>query len=280
MTVSYLGEITGERSATNSLGKRSYTRAFKLTTSTTAEGAYAVGSHASLPNIGAVFPDDSSAWCVSLDVKNSDPWKGWTVTAEYNSDRELAIDPTTEPAIVRISTEQFQKVVEVDINGDSICNSAGDPFDPPFMMDDSRRVVSITKNMSGIPSWILNYADTVNSDAFTIKGITYSVGQGKVQRVAIGEEQTRNGVPFVVVELDIHLQRDGWILKPLDVGFRQLAYDATTRINITNDDNSLPPAPVPLNGLGKVLANPSSATAIYGASVIYQTAVFSVLPLT
>jgi len=279
MTVNYVEEMPEGRKATNDKGTRSYSRAFRLNTTQQSEGPYIVGSHPSLPIIGSTHPEDSGAWCTTLTVENSDPWKGWTVTADYSTERELATDPTNEPAVITVHSEQFQKVAETDINGDSVCNSAGDPFDPPYMMDDSRRVISISKNMSGHPSWILSYADVVNSDSFVVKGVTYAVGVGKVQRVSIGETQTRNGVPFVVVTLEIHCQRDGWILKPLDAGFREKS--GAGMINILNTiDFERPSAPVPLNGSGLAQAQPTSASAVYGSFTIYTTAAFSALPLT
>ena len=276
MTITYLGEDPAGRTANNTTGVRSYTRVFKFKTTDKNDTAWDIGSHASSPRIGDVFYD---AWCQSITVTNTSPFAGWTVTAEYSSERELVTDPTNDPAVITINTEQFQKVAETDINGDSVCNSAGDPFDPPYMMDDSRRVISVSKNMSGHPSWVLSYADVVNSDTFVVKGVTYAVGVGKVQRVSIGEQQTRNGVPFVVVTLEIHCQRDGWILRPLDAGFREKS--GAGMINILNTiDFERPSAPVPLNGSGLVLAQPTSATAVYGAYTIYTTAAFSALPLT
>ena len=276
MTITYLGEDPAGRTATNTKGVRSYTRVFKFKTTDKNDTAWDIGSHGSSPRIGDAFYD---AWCQSITVTNTNPFAGWTVTADYSSERELATDPTNDPAIITVHTEQFQKVAETDTSGDSVCNSAGDPFDPPFMMDDSRRVISFSKNMSGHPSWILSYQDTVNSDVFTVKGVSYAVGTSKLQRVSIGETQTRNGVPFVTVSGEIHCQRDGWILRPLDAGFREKS--GAGMINILNSvDFERPSAPVPLNGSGVSLSNPTSATAVYGAFTIYNTAVFSALPLT
>lgn len=285
MTITYLNEEPSARRAENDRGIKTYVRAFLFETSLESEDAYDVGSHASAPRIGDVFHD---AWCYNIVPENHAPWKGWKITALYSSERELATDPTSEPAIITVNTEQFQKVAETDINGYSICNSAGDPFDPPYMIDDSRRVIMISKNMSGHPSWLLNYADVVNNDAFTVKGVTYAVGQGKVQRVTIGEDQVRNGVTFNVVTIEIHLHRNGWLLEPLDVGFRQLAYDGTTRINIynpaatTSETGELErvTAPVPLDGAGKAQTDPTTSTAVYGSFIVYETAAFSALPLT
>ena len=276
MTVTYIGEIDSARTGTNSLGVRSYTRAFRLTTSTQLEGVYTVGSHASLPVIGSVYPDDSSAWCRSLEVTNTDPWKGWTVTAEYSSETELKENPTDDPAKITVSTEQYQKVAETTVDGYSIVNSAGDIFDPPHMMDDSRRVITVSKNMLTAPLWLLEYADVVNSDAFTVLGVTYAIGVAKVQRISISGTQVRGAYNFLSVQIDIHLRRDGWLLEPLDVGFRYLS--GFYRKAIVSDDGTRIETPVMLNGSGLVLSNPTSASAVYGSFQIYKTDTFSVIP--
>ena len=85
---------------------------------------------------------------MQLQAENTEEWKGWTVTAEYSSEFTLAENPTNDPATITWGSEQFQRVVVVDKEGDAVVNSAGDPFDPPIMADDSRRVVTVTKNLN------------------------------------------------------------------------------------------------------------------------------------
>lgn len=278
MTITYLGENHAQ--ATNDRGSRSYTRTFKLQTSAKTETAFDVGSHASLPVIGEVHPDDSNAFCVTLTPEPTDPWKGWTVTAQYSDARTLNEDPTDDAAVISWGSEQFQRPAVFDRNGDFIVNSAGDPFDPPLMMDDSRRVVTVQKNLAVVPTWILDYQDAVNSDSFTIDGVTIAAGVAKMQSVTVGERQRRNGTTFRTVSFTIHLQRDGWILKPLDAGFREIAYSGELQ-NIKNPgDDELPGAPVPLNGSGRALANPSFSTCVFLPFEVYATRAFSSLPLT
>lgn len=279
MTVTFLQELSGGRTGRNDLGKRSYTRTFSLETSSQSEGPYAVGSHASVPEIGEAYPDDAAAWCVSLEVANSDPWKGWTVTANYSTEREIATNPTNDPAIITWDSEQFQKPAIFSYAGTGILNSAGDPFDPPNMMDDSRRIVTVTKNLAVVPTWILTYQDAVNSDSFVLDGVTIGIGLAKIQRVAVGEEQTRNGTAFRTVTFSIHLEKDGWLLEPLDAGFREIV--SGNRVNILNDGDGLQPsAPVPLNGAGVHIANPTVANAVFLSFTVYETKAFASLPLT
>ena len=92
----------------------------------------------------------------------------------------------------------------------------------------------------------------------------------------------RNGFTFVVLSIEIHLQKDGWLCEPLDVGFRdKVAAVLAQRKNATNDgDGQQPSAPIPLDGTGIALTNPSSATAVFLSYQIYYSLPFSVLPLT
>ena len=278
MTVTFKGEDPGGRSATNAKGVRSYVRVFKLETSAEAEDAYAVGSHASLPKIGSTHPSDAGAWCSNITVQNNNPYKGWIVTCEYSSEYELNTTPTSDPAVISWGSEQFQKVAAFDKDGYAITNSAGDFFDPPAMMDDSRRVVTVQKNLAAVPSWILDYQDAVNSDAFTISGISIAIGVAKMQSVAVGPVEKRNAVSFYPVTFTICLQRDGWALKILDAGFAKKA--AGERSRATLDDYTDPVQPVLLNGSGGVLANPTPSTAVFRTFNIYKTRAFSTLPLT
>ena len=275
MTVHFLEEDAGARTATNSRGVRTYTRAFRFETDSQTDDAWEVGSHPDSPRIGQAFRD---AWCISVTPACTDPWKGWTVTAEYSSALEMNEDPTQDAMQIRVYTEQFQKPAVFDKDGNKIVNSAGDPFDPPLMMDDSRRVISLVRNVAAYPSWVLTYQDAVNSDTFTVRGITYAVGVGKVQSVSISDAQVRNGYPFYTLEVLIHLQKNGWILQPLDVGFRELDYAGTSLINILNPgDNERPSAPVPLDGAGRALDNPSTTNNVLLSFPVYNTQPFSVL---
>jgi len=281
MTVTFLGEDAGGRTAENNLGTRTYTRVFKLKTDSKNDGAYTVGSNASLPTIGSTHPDDASAWCRRLRVENTDPFAGWTVTAEYSSELELATNPTLQPAEITWDSEQFQKPVLFDNTGDAVCNSAGGLFDPPAMMDDSRRVVTVQKNLSAVPVWILDYQDAVNSDQFTVDGVVIAVGTAKMQRVSVGVQETRNGVTFRPVTFTIHLQRDGWAMELLDSGFMiKDPGDSTKRVAAYIDDGTEPTTAAMLDGSGGILANPSPATAVFLSFDVYKTRTFSSLPLS
>ena len=280
MAVTYVGELSEGRRATNDRGVRTYTRVFRLTTSSQTDNAFTVGSNGSLPVIGNTFPSDGNAYCTNLDVQCVRGWRIWDVTATYSTERVLSSTPTSDPTYITWDTEQFQKPATQDKDGKGVVNSAGDPFIPAEQMDDSRRVVTVQKNLANVPTWILSYQDAVNSDTFTIDGRSIAIGEAKMQRVSVGPPEIRNGTTFRQVTFVIALRRDGWAYKLLDQGFNEKDPAAATKRKPIYINGHLPSSPVLLDGTGKAQTDPKTANAVYLTFNVYKTQAFSSLPLT
>lgn len=280
MTVYFLGEDPAGRSATNAKGVRTYERRFKLETDSESDNEHTVGSHPSLPIIGNTHPSNANAFVVNIRVENNNPWKGWVATVTYSDERQIDDNPVDDAAEINWGSEQFQKVAVTDRDGNLIVNSAGDLFDPPAMIDDSRRVVTVSKNLAAVPSWILDYQDAINSDTFTIDGISIGVGKAKMQAVTVGPKQRRNNTVFRTVNFTIHLQRDGWALDILDAGFNRLDPLKPSGRSAITINGLAPSAPYPLNGAGIPIENPSPSNNVFLTFNVYKTRTFSTLPLT
>lgn len=264
----------------NSKGIRTYSRVYILTTDSKTENEYDVGSHPSLPYIGEQHDVDTEAYCIDLEITQTNGYVGWEAKAVWSTEFELAQNPTDDPAIIEWDGESYQKVAMWDRNGRAILNSAGDFFDPPLMMDDDRAIVTIQKNLAAVPSWIFLYRNAVNAASFTVDGISVAEELAKIQSLRVGSRQFRNGTSFRTLTITMCLQADGWDLAPLDQGFRKIGYGGALE-NIRNDgDNERPTAPVPLDGSGGVLQYPSPTNAFYIEALVYHARDFSVLPLT
>lgn len=280
MAVTYVGELSEGRRAQNDRGVRTYTRVFRLTTSSQTDNAFTVGSNGSLPVIGNTFPSDGNAYCTNLDVQCVRGWRIWDVTATYSTERVLNTVPTSDPTYITWDTEQFQKPATQDKDGKGVVNSAGDPFIPAAQMDDSRRIVTVQKNLANVPTWILSYQDAVNSDTFTIDGRSIAIGEAKMQRVSVGPPEIRNGTTFRQVTFVIALRRDGWAYKLLDQGFNEKDPTAPTGRKPIYLKGQLPSSPVLLDGTGKAQTDPKTANAVYLTFNVYKQQAFSSLPLT
>jgi len=280
MAVTYVGELSEGRRATNDRGVRTYTRVFRLTTSSQTDNAFTVGSNGSLPVIGNTFPSDGNAYCTNLDVQCIRGWRIWDVTATYSTERVLNTVPTSDPTYITWDTEQFQKPATQDKDGKGVVNSAGDPFIPAEQMDDSRRIVTVQKNLTAVPSWILSYQDAVNSDAFTVDGHSVAIGEAKMQRVSVGPPEIRNGTTFRQVTFVIALRRDGWAYKILDQGYNEKNPAAPTGRQPIYIKGHIPSGPVLLDGTGKAQTDPKTANAVFLTFNVYKQQAFSSLPLT
>lgn len=288
MTVTYRGVKPGFPKGKNSLGIRTYTNAFVLTTDSRADSVFQVGSHASLPTIGSVFSGDPAAYCVSLSVENTEPWTGWTVTAEYTTDvfEPAEENPVDDQPRISWSSEIYQEPVFKDTDGNAVLNSAGDYFiDPAPTRDVSHLIARITQNVTSVPSWALSYQNAINNGTITIDGLSIAAGLAKVQRIDIGEPELRGNYTFRKVTLEIHIHRDGWNLQPLQAGFNQKVGGVVKPILVkdidsggNSKDSSPVSQPVPLAADGTILQNPTPATAIFGDFTIYQELDLSNLP--
>jgi len=280
MAVTYVGELSEGRRATNDRGVRTYTRVFRLTTSSQTDNTFTVGSNGSLPVIGNTFPSDGNAYCTNLDVQCIRGWRIWDVTATYSTERVLNTVPTSDPTYITWDTEQFQKPATQDKDGKGVVNSAGDPFIPAEQMDDSMRIVTVQKNLTAVPSWILSYQDAVNSDAFTVDGHSVAIGEAKMQRVSVGPPEIRNGTTFRQVTFVIALRRDGWAYKILDQGYNEKNPAAPTGRQPIYIKGHIPSGPVLLDGTGKAQTDPKTANAVFLTFNVYKQQAFSSLPLT
>lgn len=280
MAVSWVREMWDGRGGGGDFdGNLEHTRVWRVKTDNKWDDETTVLTASTLPFIGQTHPNDIASYCNSLTATNvgETPYL-WVVTATYSNEREGSSSPLDDPIEYQWSTEQYQRVADTDNNGQGIVNSAGDPFDPPSMRDDSRRTVTITSNQPFVPAWVLSYQDAVNSSVCGIDGVTISAGLAKCQHVDVSPWRERNGISYRIVRLTIHISQDGWKLKLLDAGFRERDDDNKLKLITSESDGGQPPGPVLLNGNGAAILDPSPADAVFLEFSVYPELDFGALP--
>src|SRR5262249_40989068 len=143
-------------------GQRRYSRIFQVRTNDARDGSLVVRlgidpvTLLAVPQPFSTYVDlngnfDLGAWCTHVRPRQDpeDPFT-WEVRCEYDS---LAADqqfsdqnPLNRPPRISWGFTQFQIVAEQDANGKVYVNSAGERFDPPPMIDDTRLVCTIERN--------------------------------------------------------------------------------------------------------------------------------------
>lgn len=274
----------------NSSGNRSYTRTFDVLTDDRNTAQKEVRDAAGVPRVGDVYPDDLGATATRVSVEQ-DPgiFLLWRVTVEYETvtgNQNQAAedeDPLNRPAELEWSFAQFTKVADQDIDGNMITNSAGDPFDPPPEIDDSRPVLRIARNEAGFSAaTAVEFMDAVNDDAF----FGGQPGQVKVANIS-AVRQFENGIPFWRVVYEFHFRREGWSLQILDRGYRILVGGVPEPVveDVKNPGGGTETfqevrEPILLNGAG--LPKPSTpppSPGVYLSFDVYKTKTFAVLGL-
>ena len=277
MPITQVNEIWQGRSGSGDLKSgRRYSRVFRVLTNSnfdTAVEATATGT----PVIGNLFPSDNTAFCQNVTAtQEAFSPRVWIVTATYSTEQEVTDNPLGDPTEYVWGTEQFQRPYFKDRSGNAILNSAGDPYDPPVDGDDSRTSVTMTRNVSTVPAWFLDTRDKLNSAPYNVGGIGVAAERAKIQKVTAGKQQSRNQIEFITISATLHVQSESWQKSILDAGFRKK--DGTDRKKITNDDGTEPSSPVPLDGSGGVLADPTTTNAVFKDFDIYGTFDFNELP--
>lgn len=96
-----------------------------------------------------------------------------------------------------------------------IANSAGLPFDPPLMVEVSRAVLQVTKNM---PVATLEYLVTLKNAVNSIPWRGRAARTAKVLKIEHDGGKQQNGIKYVTTQWEIGLDPDTWDLRALDAG--------------------------------------------------------------
>ncbi len=290
MTVTSVVEIAEDRDAEEvsvaGIAEVRYTRGFRIVTNDRHDADLDILGASGTPKDGDVHPDDPIAFIRGRNaVMEHQPFV-WRMLCRYSSGREVSNNPLADPAIITWNTEQFQKSFIEDINGNAVLNSAGDPFDPPHIIDNARWAVSVRKNVSGVPAAILSYRNAINSNVFVIQGIPVGIRRGKISAIHIGEVLHRNSVAFVVFSYILQLKdstEDDWRPRLLDQGLYELVEDVLQPIKVqppSLEAGEAVTTPKQLDGSGVAIVNPTVLTGVFRTFAGNRELDFSVLPMT
>jgi hypothetical protein len=157
----------------------------------------------------------------------------WTVTWDYSDteppeEEEEEDNPLLQPADFSRFAQAREQVIERDIHGKAIRNSAEDRFDEVLTVDRHRTVLRAVKNFAKFPQSYYRYMNTVNRTPLRIDDEEYGPRQVRIinmsdsrkySDVLVTEENAR-GMYFEGT-LELAFAEDDWQLVLLDQGVRQ-----------------------------------------------------------
>jgi hypothetical protein len=283
--------FAGREGGVNEKGERTYTRVFRVQTDSAYDGPLFVRLASGVPRIGDVYATstelDTGATVRTVDPQQDDDNpRLWIITVAYDSavDQEQRDEnPLARPAEIAWDFQQYTRAVWKDADGKAILNSAGDYFDPPIEVDDSRPVLTITRNEAAFnPALAIDYQDAVNTDPF----FGFAARQVKVAKIS-SQRAFENNVSYWRTSYEFHMRRDGWKVAVLDQGRRQKGQggdaqgqtDPNKVYQILDGSGQPISDPVPLDGAGRRLASPGPTTAKFREFEIYKERPFAAFNL-
>ena len=274
--VSVAEKMEGARSSTFSgLWQRTYVRTFLVETNGPTVGALAVRTADGIPRPNSTYnnglstgdPDyeeDRGAFANVIEAVNDSDVNNagieWTVTVTYGPRELFDANPSLWPIKVSFGGERTEKAIAKDIVDIPIANSAGDPFNPPITIDDSRSTMTVTRNelVSAFDLTLAEmYRDKINNAPWN----GFDVNVVKCGTISTTEPQydPTAQVYYYTVTYAFTINRKGWILDILDAGCNEL--DAYSNPKPIMHQGQPVSDPVPLDGAGH--ENPPGAEPNY-----------------
>lgn len=219
--------------------------------------------------------DNSLAIKIAADERDPDG-KGWIVSVDYGladpADFGGIDDPTLAAPKKTWRGNRTEEIVDIDVEGRPIVNSAGDPFDPPITRPRSKGSLVVVRNERTYDDLLASaFRDRVNEFEF------FGLEPGTVLCVDISAESAfaQSIGEYYVVTYEFEHEPKGWNPQVLDRGLRKLNATTGDREQI-QIQGSLATSPVLLDGLGAPLAEERVADgeAIYLDFSTYESADF------
>jgi hypothetical protein len=282
--VSVKEQFSGRDTSQSVKRERTYKRVFHVLTDDPRTGGFAVRAALGIQigepyQLGTPGPDlwaegDTGSFATSIRASvSSEDGLTWTAEVDYGPyEPETAESPLDEPEDVSWDQVTFEIPVDYDANGTAILNSAGDPYDPPVMIEDDRPVLTIVRNELEYNSDLSDlYRGSVNASAFFGKAPgTVKCMPMRAQRLWSPNLNINEGY-YWKVTYTFHVNRDGWKRKLLDQGYQELVSGVRKKILVDGLPASQPQL---LNGSGLKLAVGSDP--VYKEFTVHKPRDFSV----
>lgn len=186
------------------------------------------------------YPGQPGMLCKSLETTQVDD-KGpflWRVTARYDTkpigkeqrDREQFPNPIDRPAVYSGGFERDRKVIDKDLDGKAIINSAKDTFQDPVTAPRTRLRIRGRKHVpvDAIPDWFFDLKDKTNSGSLVRGGRTFREKTLLFIPGEIGEPQIENDVEYRTIHWELEYREETWVEKRENKGFNQLVLNPDT----------------------------------------------------
>ena len=300
MTILSVTETWSGETGTNDKSlERTYARTFRVITNNPLHTVVDIGNAPGIPILWNRYPSDPVCYCEKVNVKRTRSSREvWEVTASYTNkideEDEPEENPLARPWKLSWASQTFQKVAErgikretIDAQGTTIVaapagdiegpiiNSAGDQFDPPVQIEASNWALTAKKNIASVPTWLMDFRDSLNDSQITIAGVTFEKNELRINSMSIGEYAIENDIGYFPFEIQIAQKSETWTRELLDQGTHEIktvnvgGVSTDSRVRIVDKKGQHVTEPIRLDGEGKKL-EPDTAPVEDSIFIRYQ----------
>jgi hypothetical protein len=249
----------GRKAGLKPQGERTFDMVFIVTCTQPMEESLTIlnasANGVAIPKVGYIWPFDQGLVCAEVTPsQNEEQPRVWEVSCHFTSwrfdlmgGRRDDIDqrnPLTFPPEISFGANKYVTYPLHMLNGTLWRNHAGDPFDPPPAIDESRQTIHIVRNEATFdPATARTWADVLNSDTWwgfaprTVKLSCPTARRDRLENVWFWQVTYDFEVCGKLwgITLGDNQEAPGWQPVVLNAGYRYL--DANGRLTTpVNDD--------------------------------------------
>lgn len=278
MALVYCRETTGRAASSAGLYETEMQRTWRMKLSSRTDNVYQYIQEqtiaGTLPYQYAPHPSNLYATCRTISLQDDPSGTVYEIKATYSSkplnqeEREKGTVPNPLDRKPRrwVERAEYDRATDKDRDGNAITTSAGTKFPEPAYVPASDFIIQVRQNVTSWVEWPETYNNKLNKEDLTIKPTaittsrTYDAETVLFKYHGCSEPQEENGVVYVEIAYSLHVRPDGWQDARVDEDIYYKDGTSLKRIQVDGQDAV---TPIPLNGSGAVLANPSSSNVVF-----------------
>lgn len=204
-----------------------------------------------LPQRGYVHPEIAGMTCRTISLQPAGGPTRWFLEATYSNSQSnnQTDDPTLEPPEIEFGGVDEQVEIDTDLDGTPVATSAGEPFEQGLVVPRTDIALSYSFNVPASAlniTWLLEYANSVNSDSWNGALPGEALINGPVQARYV---YATDVIPaYWQVRMEILVRKNSsesgappgnaWRRRVLNQGMRYL--DADNKLKLFTDKDGLP----------------------------------------
>ena len=158
---------------------------------------------------------------VDVTIEYSNRYEGNDGSGQGSNGFTHIQNPLQRPAVIHMRSYKTREVIEIDEDKKPIVTTAGEPI---IHEDEvTRRLITVSKNITGLDQIFATELDFMNQDAVTIYGVTFEPKTLWLTDINLSPIKWENGVFFFTLDFAMYHNPKTWLVKKRNAGYTHIA---------------------------------------------------------